>query len=80
MEFHVELKAGHRLDLAEIGEAVGWLDAAAVIDIDVAARCLRISTVLPMRDLQQALARAGCPVDPGAMVQLPSVCCGGCSG
>lgn len=80
MEFHIDLKDGRVPDLVGIGDAVGWLDAAALIDIDVAEHRLRISTSLPMRDLELALAEAGYPVEPGAIVQLPSVCCGGCSG
>jgi len=79
MEFHVAL-AGMTPDPARIEDALLELDPAAVVDIDQRAELLRVSTWLPGSQLLGLLAQAGCPVPAERMRQLPSICCGGCSG
>ena len=79
MEFHVAL-AGARPDVHRIEDLLLELDPAAVLDIDERMELLRLSTWLPGDQVLEVLDRAGCPVPPERMRQLPSVCCGGCSG
>ena len=79
MEFHVAL-AGMKPDAGKIEDLLLELDPAAVIDLDVRVELLRLSTWLPAGDVLALLERAGCPVPPERMRQLPSICCGGCSG
>lgn len=79
MEFHVRL-AGERPDLARIGDALLGEDPAALLDVDEGGDVLRISTWLPADDLLLLLRQAGYPMPPERLRQLPSVCCGGCSG
>lgn len=79
MEFHVQL-AGERPDLARIGDVLLGEDPAALLDVDEAEDVLRISTWLPAGDLLALLRQADCAVPPERLRQLPSVCCGGCSG
>ena len=79
MEFHVAL-AGMKPDAGKIEDLLLELDPAAVIDLDVRVELLRLSTWLPAGDVLALLERAGCPVPLERMRQLPSICCGGCSG
>lgn len=79
MEFHVAL-AGMAVDAGRIESLLTELDPAAVLDLDERIGLLRLSTWLPAGDVLAALARAGCPVPADRMRQLPSICCGGCSG
>ena len=79
MEFHVQL-AGERPDLARIGDVLLGEDPAALLDVDEAEDVLRISTWLPAGDLLTLLRQADCAGPPERLRQLPSVCCGGCSG
>ena len=55
-------------------------DAGAVSDLDRAGRVWRVNTVLAANELRDLLARVGCRVESSQVRQLPSVCCGGCSG
>jgi hypothetical protein len=79
MEFHVAL-AGAQPDPHRIEDLLLEQDPAALLDIDLRMELLRVSTWLPGDQLLDLLARAGCPVPPERMRQLPSICCGGCSG
>jgi hypothetical protein len=79
MEFHVAL-AGLKPDAGRIESLLTELDPAAVLDVDERVELLRLSTWLPAEDVLALLARSGCPVPPERMRQLPSICCGGCSG
>lgn len=79
MEFHISMivpTAG----LEAIEQAIGAVDPAVVIDIDPAGPTLRVATSIDANELVALLAQAGCPVAPHQVVQLPSICCGGCSG
>lgn len=79
MEFHIAL-AGARPDPGRIEDALLELDPAAVLDVDARMDLLRVSTWLPAEQLLAVLERAGCPVPRERMRQMPSICCGGCSG
>ncbi len=79
MEFHVALD-GMQPDAARLEAALLEQDPAAVLDLLPGTTLLRVSTWLPAEDLRGVLAAAGYPVPPDRMQQLPSVCCGGCSG
>ena len=79
MEFHVSL-AGGAPDLDAIGAALRDLDPAALLDVDAAGSTLRIAGALSAGEVIALLATAGCPVQPRQVRQLPSICCGGCSG
>jgi len=79
MEFHVALDGMHP-DMAKLEAALLEQDPAAVLDFLPCSSLLRVSTWLPAAELRGVLAAAGCPVPPERVQQLPSVCCGGCSG
>ena len=79
MEYHVAFDAAP--DLGRIEQVLLDGDPAAVADLDPnAAPVLRVSTLLPKDDLQALLHRAGYDVPSDRIRQLPSICCGGCSG
>ena len=79
MEYHVAFDAAPDLDRVE--SLLLDADPAAVADLDPhAAPVLRVSTLLAREELQDLLRRAGYPVAPDRIRQLPSICCGGCSG
>lgn len=85
-EFHVDLSgevAGPDVAstmLQRIENAIYDLDPAAVIDFTPATTRLRVAAVLDRDHLASLLVAAGCLVPPDAITQLPSICCGGCSG
>jgi hypothetical protein len=77
MEFRVRLTAP---DVAVIDEAIRMVDPAALVDIDPADQALRVTAWLDTGELVSLLAQAGYPVALDEVQQLPSICCGGCSG
>lgn len=79
MEFHVQL-AGPLPDREAVDEAILAADPAAVIDIDAAGQTLRVAASVDADELIRLLGRAGYPVSTAQVRQLPSICCGGCSG
>ena len=79
MEFHIQI-AGPMPDPGAIEDAIRELDPAALVDIDPAAPTLRIATSVGAQQLVALIAQAGYPVNPTQVRQLPSICCGGCSG
>jgi len=79
MEFHIQI-AGPVPDPGVIEDAIRDLDPAALVDIDPAAPTLRIATSVGARQLVALISQAGFPVDMAQVRQLPSICCGGCSG
>lgn len=79
MEFHVQLN-GSRPDLDVIGEVVRDVDAAASLDVDPCGALLRVAAAVEARELIALLGKAGYPVTRAQVRQLPSICCGGCSG
>ena len=79
MEYHVAFDVAPDLDLIE--SLLLDNDPAAIADLDrLAAPVLRVSTLLPRGELEEVLRRAGYRVAADRIVQLPSICCGGCSG
>lgn len=77
MEFIVELD-GPATDLGRIDETLRTVDPAALVDED--AGRLRIAGAFDARTLVMLLQLSGQGVAPAQVRQLPSVCCGGCSG
>ena len=67
-------------DVAPLDHAIAALDPAAIVDLDADGRTIRMATVLTRAELLACLAQAGIPADNARLRQLPSVCCGGCSG
>ena len=79
MEFHIKIAAS-LLDIGTIDDAIRAVDASALVDIDSAGNTLRVATSVGATELVSLLRQAGYPVAPHEVVQLPSICCGGCSG
>lgn len=79
MEFHVRLD-GARPDLDALGDAIREVDPAAVLDIDPGGALLRVAAAVQVRELVELMGGAGSPVTRDQVRQLPSICCGGCSG
>lgn len=80
MEYHVTLTSPMP-EPGPIEDAIRVLDPAALVDIDPATPTLRIATSINARDLLALLvAQAGLPIGAAQVRQLPSTCCGGCSG
>lgn len=77
MEFIVQI-AGPAPDVGVIDEALRAVDPAALVDLEEGT--LRVAGAFNVRTLASLLLMAGCPVAPGHITPLPSVCCGGCSG
>ncbi|MEZ5464396.1 MAG: hypothetical protein R3F22_04015 [Lysobacteraceae bacterium] len=79
MEFHVQLRS-RSTPLAAIEAQLLQVDPAAVIDIDPLNPLLRIATLIESPALVNLLNKAGLDVSAADIRQLPSTCCGGCSG
>lgn len=79
MEFHIPVTAGCPSPQA-IEDLMFDVDSTAIVDLDMSGLVLRISSYVPVKDLLGVLAQAGCSVTAEQIVQLPSICCGGCSG
>ena len=75
MEFHVRL-GENRIDLGAVEDALQSLDPAALADLDLATRTLRVSTSLDEARIAACLARTGFAVDAGAIERQPSTCWG----
>lgn len=78
MEFHVSL-TGAKPDLDAIEESLRAVDPAGVIDTDQAGR-LRVAAAINAGELLAVLQQAGVAALPAQVSQVPSTCCGGCSG
>ncbi len=79
MEFHVQF-SGPAPDASVLEDAIRDVDPSALVDIDPASPTLRVATSVDARQLVALFSQAGYPVTPGQVTQLPSICCGGCSG
>lgn len=79
MEFHVHLD-GARPDLRAIEAVMVDADPAALVDLDAAGDVLRVAGMFSAEEVGLLLRHAGYPVTPAQVEQLPSICCGGCSG
>jgi len=79
MEFHIALTDDSpRPEVVQ--DAMFDIDPSALVDLDMSGLVMRISSWVPVRDLVEVLQRTGWTVTPERVVQLPSICCGGCSG
>ena len=79
MEFHVNLS--HPLpDAAAIESALTAIDPSAIVDVDRSARELRVNTWVDAAQLIDLVGQTGYLVAPEEVRQMPSICCGGCSG
>lgn len=79
MEFHVQV-TGVAPDMEKILDAIQQLDPSAMMDFDDAGQILRVAAAVDLPELLALLGNAGYPVPPEHVRQLPSICCGGCSG
>lgn len=79
MEFHIACDAAMP-DIGVIEDAVLEQDPAAVVDLDAAGRTVRVATWIESPELLELLGGAGWAIREDRIVQLPSVCCGGCGG
>ena len=79
MEFALR-STGAAADVAAIERQLLALDPAALVDVDANGGTLRISTAATGDELLACLRTMGMAADAADLVQLPSVCCGGCSG
>lgn len=77
MEFRVKMVAP---DVGAIEEAVQAADPAALVDVDPVDQTLRVTAWVDADDLVALLTQAGHPVTLQQVHQVPSICCGGCSG
>ena len=77
MEFHIDM-TGLSPDMDVIEQAIHAVDPAALVDVDEAR--LRVSAWMDAAQLLLLINRAGYPVDQEQVSQIPSTCCGGCSG
>lgn len=79
MEFHVQLN-GSRPDLDALGDVIRDVDPSALLDVDASGAVMRVAAALQALELVELLGQAGYPVTREQVRQLPSICCGGCSG
>lgn len=79
MEFHISCDAAMP-DIGVIEGAILDQDPAAVVDLDAAGQTVRLATWIESPQLLALLNGAGWPIPAERIVQLPSVCCGGCGG
>ena len=79
MEFHIQTQ-GVQPDLAAINAVIDAVDPMAVVDLDATGTTLMIAVGIESDELIGLLATAGFPVAPRQVRQLPSICCGDCSG
>lgn len=79
MEFHIALTDASP-DPGVVQDALFDVDPTAVVDLDMSGLVLRVSASATTADLVEVLRQVGWPVTPEQVVQLPSICCGGCGG
>lgn len=79
MEYHIDM-AGAEPDLPAIEDVLYDLDPAVIVAMARDGNTLRIATYIPIADLLGLIRQAGCEVEPSQIVELPSICCGGCGG
>ncbi len=79
MEFRIDIVIDADR-LATIEQAIRGVDPAAVVDVDPDGMHLRVAGSFEVVELQLLLQAAGQRVSALQIVQLPSICCGGCSG
>ena len=77
MEFHIKM-TGSTPDIDAIERALHAVDPAALVDVD--GTNLRVSAWLNAAQLLLLINQVGYPVEQAQLSQVPSTCCGGCSG
>ena len=79
MEFHIDM-TGLTPDMDAIEAAIHAVDPAALVDVDMANCTVRVSAWVDAAQLLLLVNQAGYPVEQEQVSQIPSTCCGGCSG
>ncbi len=79
MEFHIKM-AGPTPDIDAIQQAIHEVDPSALVDIDPTGETLRVAASVNAIQLVSLINQAGYRVAQPQVTQLPSICCGGCSG
>ncbi|MGY0556640.1 hypothetical protein [Lysobacter sp. A421] len=79
MEFHISV-VGAVPDTDAIEASICEVDPSALVDIDPTGQLLRVATSIDSVELVSLINHAGYPVSSDQVRQLPSICCGGCSG
>jgi hypothetical protein len=79
MEFQIALTAASPAPEV-VQNATYDVDSSALVDLDMSGLIMRISSWVPASDLITVLQRTGWTVKSEQITQLPSICCGGCSG
>lgn len=79
MEFQIALTAASPTPEV-VQNAMYDVDSSALVDLDMSGLIMRISSWVPVSDLITVLQRTGWTVKSEQIAQLPSICCGGCSG
>lgn len=79
MEFHIVLTEASP-DPRVIQDALFEVDPTAVADLDMSGLVLRVSSSATAEDVIGVIRGTGWDVAPDQVVQLPSICCGGCGG
>lgn len=79
MEFHIALTDTSPAP-GVIQDALFDMDPGVMVDLDMSGLVMRISSIVGTPDLVQVLRQTGWEVAPKQIVQLPSICCGGCGG
>lgn len=79
MEFHITLE-NPIPDLDAIEAAIRDIDPSAVVDIDASGQLLRVAAAMDQEQLIALMGQAAFPVARHQVHQVPSICCGGCSG
>lgn len=79
MEFHIALTDASP-DPEAVQDALFDVDPTAVVDLDMSGLVMRVSSSVTAADLIEVLRQTGWSVNPEQVAQLPSICCGGCSG
>lgn len=79
MEFHIALSEASP-DPSVIQEALFDIDPTAVADLDMSGLVMRVSSSATAADVIEVIRGTGWPVAAENVVQLPSICCGGCGG
>ena len=77
MEFHIDM-TGLTPDIDALERAIHAVDPAALVDVEGAS--VRISAWVDAAQLLLLINQAGYPVGQDQVAQVPSTCCGGCSG
>jgi hypothetical protein len=79
MEFHIALTDASP-DPGVIQDALFDVDPTAVADLDMSGLVLRVSFSATVTDVIEVIRGTKWAVAPEQVVQLPSICCGGCGG